>query len=470
MKKDVLIYENDKDNLNFLSSFFKKRKDYSPHFFKNRHVLKKRLSEKRPDVIIISSPEGLRYFKPSEINCPMIALISSNIVEGIRSVVKADIEYYLIGPFHEEELDQKLKLAVSKKNLLDNIHKSRKYFDALVDLVDFAYLIPSSLEPKEILRLVVEKISKVINVTRCSILSIELEDQKYARVVSTFDNPKATDLKLDLQKYPEIRKVLSNKKPVIIKDVLKDPLMREVREIIKPIGIRSIIVVPIIFRNEAIGTLLLKTSRAGYTFTRQEIRLCTAIVNTSSIALYNALLYSKLEKDKTRFEKLALMDYLTGIYNIRYFYHRLEEEFSRAMRYNTPLSCIILDLDHFKKINDIYGHRVGDIVLREFAQLVRGCLRKSDIFARYGGEEFIILLPHAILEGAIDKAEQIRKTVREYQFMGLDEGYKVTISIGISFISDEGIKTYDDLINCADNALYIAKNKGRDQVTVYSSK
>jgi diguanylate cyclase (GGDEF)-like protein len=82
---------------------------------------------------------------------------------------------------------------------------------------------------------------------------------------------------------------------------------------------------------------------------------------------------------------------------------------------------MMLDIDYFKKINDTYGHRIGDIVLREFAQLVRGRTRKSDIFARYGGEEFIMLLPHTPLKGVIEKAERIRKVVKEYQFMGLEE-------------------------------------------------
>ena len=143
-----------------------------------------------------------------------------------------------------------------------------------------------------------------------------------AHVVSTFEDPKITNIRLDLQKYPEIRKALSFKKPVIIKDALKDPLMKEVRDIITPIGIRSILVVPVIFRDEVIGTLLLRTSRSGHTFTKREIRLCTAIANASANALYNAFLYDRLGKEKTKLERLAITDYLTGIYNIRYFYNR----------------------------------------------------------------------------------------------------------------------------------------------------
>lgn len=327
----------------------------------------------------------------------------------------------------------------------------------------------STLNPKKVLYLIVEKISEVINVTRCSIISVDVEDQNYAYVVSTFENPKITNMRLDLRRYPEIKKALSSKRPVFIKDALKDPIMRDVKDVIAPIGIRSILVIPVIFRDEVIGTLLLRTSRAGRSFTEREIKLCTSIANASANALYNAFLYNRLGKEKTRLERLAITDYLTGIYNIRYFYHRLEEEFSRAERYVTPLSCMMFDIDHFKHINDTYGHRVGDIILREFAQLVKRHTRKSDVFARYGGEEFILLLPQTPMKGTIAEAERLRNALKEHQFKALKENNGITVSIGIACCPHENIKTYDDLITFADNSLFTAKNKGRDQIVTYPS-
>ncbi|MDH5203217.1 MAG: sensor domain-containing diguanylate cyclase, partial [Nitrospirota bacterium] len=294
-----------------------------------------------------------------------------------------------------------------------------------------------------------------------------LEDQRYAYVVATFEDPKITNMKLDLQKYPEIRRALSLKRPVIIKDALKDPIMREVWDIITPIGIRSIMVIPVTFHDDVIGTLLLRTSRAGRTFTEREIRLCNAVASASANALYNAYLHTKLNKEKTKLERFAIIDYLTGIYNIRYFYNRLEEEFSRAKRYDTPLSCLMIDIDRFKKINDTYGHRIGDIVLREFAQLVKRHTRKSDLFARYGGEEFIMILPNTSLQGAIIESERLRNMVKEHQFSMLEGENRITVSIGIACSFDEKINTPDDLIDIADNAMFTAKDKGRNQISVY---
>ncbi|MDP2755955.1 MAG: sensor domain-containing diguanylate cyclase [Nitrospirota bacterium] len=466
MKNDILIYEEDKENLKFLRSFFKGRDDYSTRFIKDKKALKRELMERMPDALIVNSPDGLEHIKPSDAGCPLIALISSNVTNGIRSVVKYDVEYYLLSPLYKEDLEHKLKVAVERKSWLASLFNEKKDLEALLELT---YLMSSTLDPKKLLYLVVKKISDIINVTRSSMISIDIKDQRYAHIVSTFEDPNITDIRLDLQKYPEIRKALSFRKPLIIKDALKDPVMEEVRDIIAPMGIRSIAVFPVIFRDEVIGTLLLRTSKIGHTFTEREIRLCTAIANASANALYNAFLYDRVVREKTLLERLAITDYLTGIYNIRYFYKRLEEEFSRAERYITPLSCVMFDIDHFKKINDTYGHRIGDIVLREFAQLVKGHTRKIDIFARYGGEEFIMLMPQTPAKGAIHEADRIRKMVSEYRFMGLDEKDRITVSIGIASTLDEKIRTPDDLITFADNSLFTAKNKGRNRVVVYPS-
>ena len=120
-------------------------------------------------------------------------------------------------------------------------------------------------------------------------------------------------------------------------------------------------------------------------------------------------------------------------------------------------------------INDYYGHRIGDIVLREFAQLVKRHTRKSDLFARYGGEEFILLLPQTSIKGGLIEAERLRKIVKEHQFKPLDKEHGVRVSVGVSCAPHKKMKNYDDLINLADNALFQAKQKGRDQSVVYAS-
>ncbi len=197
------------------------------------------------------------------------------------------------------------------------------------------------------------------------------------------------------------------------------------------------------------------------------MRLLNVIANTSANALYNAILFEQVEDEKSRLEKLAITDYLTGVYNVRYFYHHIIEEFNRSERYVFPISCVMLDIDYFKKINDEFGHRTGDQVLKEFAGLLKRNSRKSDVLARYGGEEFIILMPQTSLEGALAEAERIRQSVKDHKFRSIKNKRNITVSIGLSYFPHPAVKTHDELITFADNALFDAKNSGRDKVVVY---
>jgi two-component system, cell cycle response regulator len=469
MKKEILIYERDKETLKFLRSFFRERNDYSARFItkKDIEILRRKLENIKPDALIIGNTNVLEYIKPPEVKSPIIALISpGNTLKGLRSVVKSGLEYYLLAPFDKEGLEDRLRVAIKKKSWLETLHKEHKDLEALIELTHF---ITSTLDPQKALYLVVKKLSEIIRVTRCSMISTDIKDNRYASVVSTFEDPNITNLRIDLRKYPEIRKALSMKKSILVKDALKDPMMKEVKEIIEPMGIRSIMVIPVIFHDEVIGTLLLNIAKADRSFTERERKICTAIANASANALYNAFLYENLAKEKSNLEQLAITDYLTGIYNVRYFYNRLEEEFSRAERHRIPLCCMMFDIDNFKKINDTYGHRVGDMILREFAQLVRDHTRKSDIFARYGGEEFIMLLPQTSLTGSLAEAERLSKIIRKHQFYALKNSEKITVSIGITCSSDTRIKNPDNLITFADDALFTAKKKGRDQTAIYPS-
>ena len=178
-------------------------------------------------------------------------------------------------------------------------------------------------------------------------------------------------------------------------------------------------------------------------------------------------LQDELKKTNKLLENLAITDGLTGIYNHRYFYEKINEEFERAKRYNSPLSLIMFDFDYFKRINDRYGHVVGDSVLVEMAKIVMSNIRKHDIFARYGGEEFVLLLPHTNSTGAIQEAERIRKAVESHHFQHIDKRGDVTISLGIVTFPSKYINHPEDMVKLADAALYEAKKLGRNRSVHY---
>ena len=164
-----------------------------------------------------------------------------------------------------------------------------------------------------------------------------------------------------------------------------------------------------------------------------------------------------------KIQQLAVTDDLTGIYNKRYFRQAFLKEFDRAKRYDFPLSLLMIDLDHFKKVNDRYGHPIGDVVLSEFAGLVLELTRSTDIFARYGGEEFALILPHTAEEEAMEIAERVRRKVETNAFPGEDHPITLTISVGVG-TNRAGIETPEDLMNLTDVNLYRAKSGGRNLV------
>lgn len=461
-KTKIAVFCKDESTKKLLSSFFRKRPHLLHDYFNRVDQLKEALHKNGYSLIIVDVnfiPENI--FK--NINIPVIGLITEHIPKGLQKVLKCDMDCHLITPFDEEYLEYKIDTLLKGESYLERLFQENREIEVLLEI---SFLITSTLDPKEILHLVVKKVAEVIRPDRCSILSLSFSSPRYAYVVSTFESKEITNLKLDLKKYPEIKEAIRKRKPVIIKDALKDPIMKPVVEIIRPLGIKSIAVIPVIHKDEVIGAFFLRTSKKKRDLRQREIRFCQSVANLCANPLYNAMLFEKLSDEHKKLKKLAITDFLTGVYNIRYFYHRLEEEFSRAQRYGHPLSCIMMDIDFFKSVNDNYGHKTGDMVLREFAQLVKRHSRRSDVFARYGGEEFIMLLPHTPLNGAQKEAERLRGYIREHQFKGL-RGQRITASFGIACWPVHRINSPDDLINHADKALFMAKSQGRDRIVVF---
>ena len=185
-----------------------------------------------------------------------------------------------------------------------------------------------------------------------------------------------------------------------------------------------------------------------------ELKILSSHLN---VAIENISLRRKLQE-------MADTDGLTGIYNHRYFQHTLDRELSRAERYSRPLSLVMIDIDHFKKLNDTLGHQTGDAVLHDLSMLTKNMLRTTDVFCRYGGEEFVIVMPETDKSGAIGVAERIRRAVEKHNFRSTDgKPFGITISLGVSAIPP--VTDKKSLIKAADTALYRAKRDGRNCVS-----
>jgi diguanylate cyclase (GGDEF)-like protein len=177
-----------------------------------------------------------------------------------------------------------------------------------------------------------------------------------------------------------------------------------------------------------------------------------------------AFLLMHKERADREAHKLATTDPLTGVYNRRTFQELATRQLSRCRRERIPLSLLILDLDHFKAVNDTYGHLAGDDVLKAFSQLVSGCLRKEDLLARYGGEEFVILLPGTPEHAAVGLAERIRDLVAATPLRAGARVLNLAVSVGVAAATAAALQSIETMLGRADQALYTAKAQGRNRV------
>jgi len=189
--------------------------------------------------------------------------------------------------------------------------------------------------------------------------------------------------------------------------------------------------------------------------------ICIFIEDVTDVCHYQL----KLNKALEELAKANRIDGLTQVFNRKHWEECLDKEFSRARRYDHGLALIMFDLDHFKRLNDTYGHQCGDAVLIETAQLIKSLLRLCDQFGRYGGEEFAAILPETDLAGALDVAERIRHEVEKMVIKFQNESIRISTSVGVAIITQND-KRYEDLISNADVALYESKATGRNKVSV----
>ncbi len=217
---------------------------------------------------------------------------------------------------------------------------------------------------------------------------------------------------------------------------------------------KTLLLEPILYKNIVIGIIILSSS---HSFSRNTIDKLSFFSQSLSLAFRNAITHNQIQK-------LAAIDELTGLYNRRFGSIRLQEEYGRSIRSDTPMSVLLFDIDHFKKVNDTYGHMLGDRVLVSVAKTASAAIREGDVLMRYGGEEFVCILPGASQNDAKHIAERIRVMVMDNTVKNGDQEIKITISIGIATFPNAQISNCEEFIKLADEAMYTAKETGRNRI------
>jgi diguanylate cyclase (GGDEF)-like protein len=249
--------------------------------------------------------------------------------------------------------------------------------------------------------------------------------------------------------------VIKRKKKVLFKDFTSVSNRKNIFDRnLKIKDIHTLLFLPLISNDVSFGAILI-ASKAPMKLSRYTVNTVETLVNQSATSIANAKMYYKMEM-------MATMDGLTGLFNHRCFQDKITDEMERLERYPESISVLLMDIDHFKKINDTYGHPVGDKVLRAIAEIFSGSLRKVDFAARYGGEEFVAILVNTDKKGAKKMGERIRRNIERKKFKIGDHEINITVSVGIATFPEDA-KDKKGLINLADKALYFAKESGRNR-------
>ena len=333
--------------------------------------------------------------------------------------------------------------------------------EELASMIEIGKVLTSSLDIHAILEIIMKEVERLIKPKAWSLLLVDSESgDLFFEVTVSSVSEQLKGLRLEHGKGIA-GWVAEYGQPILIPDVSKDERFAEHFDQKLLFTTRSIICVPMKIKDHVIGVIELINSYEEQDFDESDILLLSAIADFAAIALENARNFKHINE-------LVITDDLTGLYNSRQFGQLIENEAKRSSRYGVQFSLIFLDLDHFKGINDAYGHLVGSRMLGEFGKLVGKCIRSSDMAARYGGDEFTIILPNTGKENAIKIADKLLEAMSATPFVSDDNTpIKLTASFGVATFPDDA-STRADLIKAADCAMYAAKSGGRAIVRGYN--
>jgi len=353
---------------------------------------------------------------------------------------------------------QNMDVKTEKRGALIALIDKIEQLGQFQDRIDF----PANI--RQIWRVFLADLRNLIEVDVCSLFLVDEDTHEFAlKYVSPDDKRKVCQKEINFQIECGIFSwIINRRQPSLI------PSLTFENE-------KSIIMLPLTSTKRTLGVVLLHTPIQESLITQENMKLLTMLAKQYSLVMENTILYERLRKKHSSLERanseirlLSRTDSLTGCYNRGYLNDHLTHEIKRALRYRHSLSVTLADIDHFKKVNDSFGHQCGDMVLKEFVQSIMSLIRSDmDWLARYGGEEFLLVLPETSVGNASRMAERLRKHLEKKVIEWEGEKLSITASFGVTGFSAS--KPFEEvsleaLINAADKYLYQAKNEGRNKV------
>ncbi|HLP42980.1 MAG TPA: diguanylate cyclase [Fibrobacteria bacterium] len=404
------------------------------------------------------------YSQPENINSMMIMRVMDNQSKRIQGLLLVDSENVrAFNDEHKELMNRFTQIASAMITSAKLTYQMNRYAIQADTQYEISKKLSEALKPEEVIDTLTQSVMRTFEHTRVVICAYNPSTARgvvwrvFGEPGNLFDG-----LEFDIHNERSLYgSVFRNRRAMVTQGFhAEERYVRFDQE--EPADQRphDILIAPIHDDRQAVWAVVgIESNRAGV-YSQPELQVLKTIMANVTTALTKARMYTEMEK-------LATIDGLTQIANHRKFQDILTNELDRSTRYNTPMTLLLMDIDHFKKFNDTYGHPVGDLVLQMVAKAIQGSIRNTDYCARYGGEEFVVVLIQADEAQSRVLAERIRKAVESLQIQNEDKILHVTVSIGSASFPYDGT-TKPDLIDNADKAMYYSKQSGRNRVSYFS--
>src|SRR5438309_536063 len=387
---------------------------------------------------------------------PVIVLLADGGADAVADALQAGAQDAMASPVHFGELrariDADLRLRHDRSEAQDALRTRDLLFDIFQE-------VSAALRADEIFQTLVRRVGHAFGLTHCSfVLTAPGEEQ--GRVVAVYENPAIRDLRVQLERYPEIQEALRTERPVVIHDVQEHPLFESIRrhwlQHQIDVNVQSAVAIPVFVQGRAAGVFFLRTVQGEPQLRTQDVAFANTIAQAAARVLENEERRAAIYRRQI---SAGATDPLTGCASLDSLDRRLRDEFERARRYQLRFALVLLDIEKLHDVNDRLGQAAGDRVLAETGAMLQGEIRAPDFVARYGGDEFALILPETDGRGGRHFVERLRAALHRHAFPDLAPGQVPFLTAGVVGYPHAEVLRPEDLLTLAEGALARGKSE-----------
>lgn len=404
---------------------------------------------------------------PAVGGAPVFVLCGDGGAEAVTEALLAGAHDAAAIPIHFGELRARIDAQLRIRSDLQEARDALRGRDLLFDIFQE---VSATLRADEIFQTLVRRVGQAFGLSHCSfVLTAPGEDK--GRVVAVYENPAIRDLRVDLERYPEIQEAIRTERPVIIHDVREHPLFEAIRgrwvQQKIDINVQAAVALPVFVQGRAAGVFFLRTVRGDPELRAQDVAFANTIAQAAARVLENEERRAAMYRRQI---SAGATDLVTGCASLDALDRRLRDEFERARRYSLHFALVLLDIDRLRDVNEQLGQAAGDRVLGEIGLMLQREIRAPDFVARYGGDEFALILPETDVNGGRHFVARLRQVLSRHAFPDLGHGRVPGLSAGVAAFPHPEVLRPEDLFAVVESALARGKSAEPDRIGVSGGK